>query len=109
MISGSPRPTRANLTDTYCHAPPIRRMVRAVVVVAERARRRKTPRDVLLGDAQALAELSRRGLARVCVRQLSRTAGLSRPTVERWLRGDPVSPPTDEKLRKVCGLSSRAD
>jgi len=84
-------------------------MVRVVVVVAERARRRKTPRDVLLGDVQALAELSRRGLARVCVDQLSRTSGLARSTVERWLRGDQVSRPTDEKLQKVCGLSSPSD
>jgi len=79
------------------------------VVMAAAARRQKASRrQVLFQHPAALSDMALRGLIRVNVRRLAVVSKVSRPTIERWLRGESISPPCDAALRRACSLPEPA-
>ena len=75
-----------------------------VVKVKAKAKQAQPRRQKLLLDPAAIAVMARRGLVRVNVVKLAQVSKVSRPTIERWLRGESLTPPRDNAIRRACGL-----
>lgn len=74
------------------------------MVTATARRQKASRRQVLFQHPEALSHMALRGLIRVNVYRLALASKVSRPTIERWLRGDLISPDCDAALRRACAL-----